>query len=114
MTRTNTVYRTFHRIAGTDPPTRDDLLSDAAQGIPPPVDDPVRARLHDGISVFNTEQQARNKARDYPFLGGFIARLEIPEDAPVRIERTLRSAGHHTIWGDADVLLGYVVSVVPV
>jgi hypothetical protein len=89
-------------------------LSDAARGIPPPVNDPVRAALHGGISVFSTEQQARNKARDYPFLGAYIARLEIPAEAPIRVERTLSTRGHHTIWGDADQLLHYVVAVVPV
>lgn len=109
-----TIYRPFHRITQTDPPTRDDFTSDAAQGIEPPDDDPVHASLHDGISVFATEQQARKKAQAFPFLGSFIARLEIPDDAPVRIERTLSSRGHHTMWGNPDDLRRYVVSVVPV
>jgi hypothetical protein len=109
-----TFYRPFHRITQTDPPTREDFMSNEAKGIPLTGNDFDRSRLNDGISVFNTEQQARKRALFYPNLGAYIARLEIPEGAPVRIERTLSTPGHHTIWGDPDDLLMYVVSVVPV
>jgi hypothetical protein len=92
----------------------EDFASDAAKGFPPPAD-PVRARLHDGISVFNTERQARNKAHDFPFLGGFIATIALEDSAPMRVERTLRgSPGHHTLWGDPMDIRARVVSVVPV
>lgn len=110
-----TVFRPFHRITKHDPATRADLMSNLAKGIPHTDDDPERMRLNGGISVFNTEQQARKKAIAYPELGSYVARLEVPEDAPgVRIERTLRTPGHHTIWADPDQLLEYVVSIVPV
>jgi hypothetical protein len=114
-----TVYRPFHRITKHDPPEREDFMSSAARGDPAPDDDPQRAALHDGISTFATEQQARKKVlgmreRGHN-LGDYIARLEIPDDAPgVRIERTLRTPGHHTIWADPDELLKCVVSIVPV
>jgi hypothetical protein len=49
-----------------------------------------------------------------PALGGFIAAVDLPERGPIRYERTLRSSGHHTVWGDAALLLSRVVSVVPV
>ena len=89
-------------------------MSDGAKGRPAPAD-PTRAALHDGISVFSTERQARHKALDYPFLGAYIALLEIEEGAPIRVERTLRgSPGHHTLWGDPAELVARVVSVVPV
>jgi hypothetical protein len=55
--------RTLYRIVKTDPPTLDDFTSRAARGAPPPLD-PELARVHDGISTFNTAQQARRKARD--------------------------------------------------
>ena len=42
---------------------------------------------------------------------GFIARLDIPDGAPVRVERTTLSEGHHTLWGPADLVLEYIVSV---
>jgi hypothetical protein len=83
-------------------------------GIPAPNDDPETLRLWDGMSVWATETQARNKARAYPWLGRYIARLELPPAAPVRWERTLGSRGHHTLWGQPAVVLACVVSVTPV
>lgn len=111
MSRLNVA--TFYRIVQTNPPTLGDFLSDKDQGRP------VRSGTHrhfwDGISVYATEQQARRKVQDYPFLGSFIAQLEIPDQASLRIERTLRrSRGHHTLWGDSAYLLRCVVSVIPV
>ena len=58
--------------------------------------------------MFATETQARNQARDFPLLGSYIARLDVPDDAPVRAERTLRTRGHHTLWADPQALLRYV------
>jgi hypothetical protein len=107
--------RTFYRITLTDPPGEIDFTSRAAQGTAPLDDDPARQRLHEGVSVFATVGQARKRALRYPFLGSYICRLEIPDDAPVQIERTIKnSPGHHTLWGDSAVIRGYVVSVVPV
>jgi hypothetical protein len=101
--------RTFYRIAKSDPPTPDDFKSDEALGIPPRDADPETLRLHSGVSAFATETQARNKARAYPWLGRFIVRLEIPKGAPIAIERTLVSRGHHTLWGDPTDLLRCVI-----
>ena len=104
---------TFYRIVEMSPPALGDFLSDKAQGRLPRSE--THRRLWDGISVYATEQQARRKVQDYPFLGSFIAQLEIPDQASVRIERTLRrSRGHHTLWGDPAYLLRCVVSVIPV
>ncbi len=104
---------TFYRIVQTNPPMLVDFLSDEAQGRPPRSE--THRHLWDGISVYATEQQARNKAQDYPFLGQFVARLDIPDQAPVQSERTLRrSRGHHTLWGDPAYLLRCVVAVIPV
>jgi hypothetical protein len=64
--------------------------------------------------VYATEAQARRKARVSPALGRYVAILEIPGDSTLEIERTTTSSGHHTIWGDAALLLSYVVAVVPV
>ena len=89
----------------------DDFTSLVAKGVPVRTANLKEQRLHTGISVFATAQQARNRANDTPWLGEFIARLDLPDDAPVRIERTLRSRGHHTVWGPSDFLLLCVVSV---
>jgi hypothetical protein len=110
-----TENRTVYRIVLTNPPTLRDFLSDEELGKPPRSADPVVRRVWSGISTYQTQSQARRKARAYPWLGGFIACLEIPAHAPVRIERTFpRSAGHHTLWGVAADVLQYVVRVVPV
>lgn len=111
-----TVYRPvhLHRMAKSDPPEREDFLSREGQGLGPPDDREEARRLNSGVSMFATEQQARNKAQRYPFLGRHIARLEIPDDAPILVERTTESRGDYTAWGDPDELRKYVVSVVPV
>lgn len=106
---------TYYRIVKARVPTLDDLTSLAARGVPRPLGGGLRAELHDGISVYATLDQARSKARAFPSLGRFVARLEIPDDAPVTVRRTLPgSRGHHTIWGEPAVLLGYVTAVEPV
>lgn len=105
--------RTFWRIVRTNPPAEHDFLSNEAQGVPPRNDDVETLRLWSGISMYATRAQARRTAMTYPFLGGFLAELQIPDDAGVRWERT-RGRGHHTIWGDGHVLLNYVVRVTPV
>lgn len=107
--------RVLYRLVLTNPPTRRDFLSDAAQGKPLRGGDPLAQHVWSGISVYQTEAQARRKARTYPWLGGYIAALAIPVGAAIRIERTFpRSVGHHTVWGDAGALLAYVARVVPV
>ena len=104
---------TFHRIVRSNPPTIVDFLSDRERGKPPPPD-PALRYLWDGISVYRTEAQARNKARRFPALGMFLARLEIPEGELVEIERTLSSRGHHTLWGEPAYFLSRVVRVLSV
>ncbi len=107
--------RVLYRIVRTDPPTRRDFMSEAELGKPPRGDDPLAERVWSGISTYQTEAQARRKASTYPWLGAYIAALAIPAGGAIRIERTFpRSAGHHTLWGDAHELLRYVARVVPV
>ena len=107
--------RVFHRIVESSPLTLTDFMSDVARGR---VRYPIaieQLRLRSGLSVFNTEAQARRKALDLPILGVYIASLEIPDGTEVRFEHTLRSSpGHHTLWGDPVELLAYVAAVVPV
>jgi hypothetical protein len=91
-----------------------DFLSDAELNRVSLRDTAEIRRLRSGRSVYATESQARRKARVYSMLGRYIAAVELPDDPSVRLERTLPSAGHHTLWGDAARLLACVVSVVPV
>lgn len=106
--------RTFYRIVRSNPPSLIDFMSDEMKGLPPRNDDPETLRLWTGLSVYVTRNQARNKARTYPWLGGFIARLEIPEAGTARWERTTTSRGHYTLWGAPPDVLKCVVSVEPV
>jgi len=88
--------RTFYRIVLTDPPTLVDFQSHFERGIALRNLDPAAARLHPGVSLYRTLSQARRIARKRPpWLGsGYIARISIPMDEAVPVERTTRAAGH--------------------
>jgi hypothetical protein len=105
---------TLYRIVRTDPPTPRDFTSKAVLGQVDPEADAETQRREAGLSMYRTLAQARRKARAFPFLGGFISTVPIPSDAPFQVERTTASAGHHTVWGDAEALLACVVAVQPV
>ena len=106
--------RNFYRLVATDPASDVDFMSKEALGEPLREETPENRRLWQGISVYATEAQAHRKGRVSPGLGRFVACLEVPDDAPMKIERTTSSSGHHTIWGDPLVLLAYVTRVVAV
>jgi hypothetical protein len=104
----------LYRIVQDNPPRRVDMLSYQALGIVPDTDDPELLRISTGISLYNTLQQARNQMRRLPAARrGFIAELHLPANSPVTIERTGSQRGHHTLWGNADDILNYVVRVIP-
>ena len=50
-------------------------------------------------------------AKSYPWLGRFVARLEIPETGATRWEKTTTSRGDHTLWGGPPDILVCIVSV---
>lgn len=64
--------------------------------------------------MMDTRERAGMLQRRFPQLGAYIAVVDIPMDGRIRVERTLREPGHHTIWGDADGLLRCVVAVTPI
>jgi hypothetical protein len=111
------VARTFFRIVKTTPPTRRDFASNQEKrGDPRPHLPQHLRRLWNGLSIHATEAQSRRQARENPWLGRYIAELQIPDHPlrPMRWERTVPSnEGHYTLWGDADELLNYVTRVVP-
>lgn len=107
--------RRCERIVRSNPPTRRDFTSNAARGRPlPPGAPPEVVRLWDGLSVYETAGQARRHAKASPMLGGYVAALDLPATAAIRCERTTRSRGHYTLWGEPDALLGCVSEVIPV
>jgi hypothetical protein len=111
--------RTFYRIVKTNPPEREGFMSYLELGITVLQSDPESRRLAEGLSVYATRRQARRAARAQPFLGGYIAELVIPDDSPLRFERTGKKPGHHTIWCHPPEALSWTVqacvaSVLPV
>ncbi len=105
---------TLYRIALNSPPDDWDFSSQRARGEPGPEDDDLAVALWTGVSVWATETQARNKARDFPYLGPYIARLDLPEGPTIPRARTLGSAGHHTVWSTPANLHGCVRQTVNV
>jgi hypothetical protein len=104
--------RDLYRIVKPNPPTEADFVSFGALGRPVPMD-PEVARLWWGVSVYDTERGARKTARRRPHLGRYMARLEIPDDAPVRVERKGHGASHHTVWAEPATLFACAVEVLP-
>lgn len=101
----------FYRIVKSNPPTTDDFLSYKALGIP--LIDPRNADVYDGVSIWDTDMEAYRRALKKP-KPRFVAILEVPTDGSFRVQRTLRSEGHYTIWGTPDDLLKLVSRVVEV
>lgn len=100
------------RITWNDPPTAEDVSSNAALGRRPRGNDPEVLRLWQGISLFDSEERARSQAMRRPWKGNaYIAELLIPADR-FQIEST-RGKGHFTLWGDPRDILKYVERVIP-
>lgn len=108
-----TLPRSFYRTVKNNPPTRDDFLSYEQLGKPMPKTE-EQIRRWRGVSTFETLDQAWRIARVNRGQGAFIAEVAIPADGRITCERTGKSAGHYTLWGDPDEMVRHVTSVVPV
>ena len=105
----------LYRVVYTTPPTIADFRSHEARGRPvPPGASEGSRRLWSGISVYDTEDRARQTALDYPRLGTFIAEIDIPDEGSIHVERTTNSLGHYTLWGEAATIMARVVAVRPI
>lgn len=103
-------FITLYRIVKTDPPTVDDMKSNAAKGSQPRGNDPEVRRLWSGISLFDSIERARRQAGRGPWHGNaYIAELRIPIDT-FQLEST-RGQGHYTLWGLPHAILSYVTQV---
>ena len=103
-------FITLYRIVWTNPPTVDDIKSNAALWRQPCADTPEVLRLGREISLFDSIERARRQAWRNPWRGdAYIAELRIPVGA-FRIEAT-RSQGHYTLWGLPHAILSYVTPV---
>jgi hypothetical protein len=104
------VPRTFYRIVATGTPSRVDFASNKARGRAPRGAEKEDASLWEGISVYDDRLAAERTARRFPVLGGFIAELRIPDDAPVTYRQTFQPT-HYTLWAEPDLLVGLIVAV---
>jgi hypothetical protein len=103
-----------YRIVEANPPTLRDFMSYAALGEPRPVSLPWQdPDPWAGVSVYDTERQARRLAERKPSLGSFIATLEIRERSSITWDGPGRR-GHYNLYGDPAVLRSCVVDVKPV
>lgn len=102
----------FYRIVTSLDPPRDDFASYGELGVRPkrPLSPSEEERWW-GLSVFSTEEAAAQRSDDSPWIGRYIATIEIPLDAHVRFRQTGRNPYHYTIWARAEDLLRWVVSV---
>jgi len=96
MTQPNT-FR-LYRLAQSNPPGLEDFTSKAQLQIPCPVPDPDIRRRWTGLSLFETEAQARRIAKRLPMLGSFIAALDLPVEPGGPVERAA-SPGHFVLSG---------------
>lgn len=111
----------FFRIVQTRPPTVDDFRSYRELGMPLLRDTPISRRRWEGISVYETFEQAAKQARDLRYkFGAFTAELAIPDDDPsITLEPGRPQSGHRTLHvapleQQAERLLALVVAVNPV
>jgi hypothetical protein len=88
----------LYRLAQNNPPALADFTSKAQLQIPCPIPDPDIRRRWTGLSLFETEDQARSVAKRMPMLGSFIAALDLPMGAGGPVERT-GWPGHFVLSG---------------
>ncbi len=105
----------LYRIIRRELPTYMDFLSGKALARHPPPTDPVFLRVWVGVSTYAALAQARGTAARYPRLGIFIAALDVPTTLEAfRIERSLGTVGHCTVWGDPYMLSSRIHALFPV
>ncbi len=112
--------RRFYRLFFGSRLTRDAFLSDQVSGVRERPLDAAKRKYWEGFSVFETlaqarrlatERRARARAKGFAWTEESVAEMTIPLDSPILYERSFRSEGHHTIWGDPDECLTWVTGV---
>ncbi|MGB3306431.1 MAG: hypothetical protein WBA63_09630 [Thermomicrobiales bacterium] len=88
-------------------PSEPDFLSLEAQGRP--CLNPKLQRLWQGVSCWETEEQAREMQAGVLRRMRYIAVLEIAHDGNIRFERTGKSDGHYTIWATPAEMVSSVI-----
>jgi hypothetical protein len=94
----------LHRIVKDGDPSEADF-----QPTEPQANDSAEVkRLRAGVSMYATVAQARAKARALPWLGAWVAAVDVTD---VPHERTTSSRGHHTVWAHPSALANRVIAV---
>lgn len=104
-----TMPHELFRVIRMKAPRRSDFWSDLANGLPPRLPQRVDVTTWAGVSMYADFSDAEKSARTFA-LGRSIARVEIPDGAPVLVKQTLK-LGHFSVVGDPTVLMGYVIRV---
>jgi hypothetical protein len=108
----STVVRRFYRILVSPVPSIRDFMSNEELGISPRR--PLSRREQDrwrGVSHMDSLRSAAKRIDASPWIGAYIAEIEIPIGQEIRIEQTSQDRNHFTLWADAGDLLSWVVSV---
>lgn len=104
-------YRLAYRVCRANPPVLFDFFSHFRRGIKMRVATPRAIDLSKGVSLWDTEVQARGLALRYPHTGYYIAAVAVPSN--VRQERSPDS-GHLNVWAEPEEMLAWVKGVVRV
>jgi hypothetical protein len=110
-----TVFRIV-RCADLDAPEfADSFRSHAELGLPPRPGSPAASHplIHEGISVFESQEAAVETARRFPRIGDYVAELRIKPDPGIRYLRW-GAKGHLTLWGAPIKLALTAVDTIPV
>lgn len=106
-------FVTLYRIVRSMPPTVEDMMSNEALRKELRDDSDEVRRLWAGLSMFDALERARKLARRHPWHGvAFIATVRFPASQFV-VERTGKSRGHYTVWGDPHAILESVAGIEP-
>jgi hypothetical protein len=71
-------------------------------------------RSYEGISAFSTEAAARAMAVRRPYLGAYLAALDIPEGAEIEYAQMGKKPEHYDLYGPPEVLMRCVRAVISV
>ena len=100
-----------YRIVKSDPPDPGAFRSHAERGDRPPIGiSPQSLNAWDGVSVFETREQAARHATKFSHLGRYIAELRIPDDAPISRD-SADERGHFNLRATGAVISKYVTRV---
>jgi len=99
-----------YRIIESRQPRQRDFWSPERRGTA--LRNPDLRYMYDGVSMFGTLAAAAIKAATFPYLGQWIAEIDLTRSGNLRVEQTgRRRERHYTVWGDPDELLRCVVRV---